>query len=172
MHTDIAAWESDLRRIAARHRIPLADVRQQAWLVAHEAQDTWDAALGSYRQWCLGRLWGWAKRQGPCGVSLDTALVEAFGSDAGDPLSTAVRAVEHRITEAAIRHRIETLPPELRWVATLIARGHPLERVATLMGLTPRAVHYRIERSVQFLKEGAGSPDPAHPPFAEDPCVL
>lgn len=155
MNMDIAAWESDLRRIAARYRIPLMDVRQQAWLVAREAQDTWDSALGSYRQWCLGRLWGWAKRQGPCGMPLDTTLVEVLGSDAGDPLNATVRAVECRITDAAVRHRIEALPPELRIVATLIARGHPLERVATLMGLTPRAVHYRIDRSVQLLKEDA-----------------
>lgn len=165
MNTDIAAWESDLRRIAARHHIPVADVRQQAWLVAREAQDTWDPARGSYRQWCLGRLWGWAKRQGPCGVSLDTTLVDVLGSDAGDPVSATVEDIERRITDAAVRRRVEALPPELRIVATLIARGHPIERVAALMGLTPRAVHYRIDRSVRILKEG-------QVPAAEDPCVF
>ncbi|MHB8550714.1 MAG: hypothetical protein ACYDB8_07060 [Acidiferrobacterales bacterium] len=150
-------------------------------LAVASGQSAYRSTLGSVRQYVMGRLWGLTLRwqvplrfgQGedpedgevyaPGDAPWERALVErspyAADPEAADPLHVLEVREEEEAYRAALALALA------RWVGTrrltegdrtfleLILGGAPIDQIAALYGLTPRAVRYRCERLEQKIRE-------------------
>ena len=176
--------QSELVTVAGSCALYIADVRQEAWLLClHVASGKSDyrEALGSVRQYVMGRLWGLTLRWrllvrlriedqpedeegAPADVAWEQMLSErslyAPDPEAQDPLHRMLVREEEQEYEAACAQTLS------RWVAArrltegertfveLVLGGAPIDEIAELYGLTPRAVRYRCERLANRFPEG------------------
>jgi len=150
-------------------------------LAVASGQSGYRSALGSVRQYVMGQLWGLTLRwqvpllfghggdpedeecQAPGDAPWERALVArspyAADPEAADPLHMLVAREEEQAYQAACANALA------RWVAArrltdgdrtflqLILGGAPIDQIAVLYGLTPRAVRYRCERLEQKIRE-------------------
>ena len=174
----------ELAAVVASCSLGMEDVRQEAWLLClavASGQSDYRSALGSVRQYVMGRLWGLTMRwqvpllfghggdpedeefHAPGDAPWERALVErspyAADPEAADPLQILVAREEENAYRAACALALA------RWVAArrltegdrtfleLILGGAPIDQIAGLYGLTPRAVRYRCERLEQKIWE-------------------
>ncbi len=142
-----------------------------------------DPAVGSVRRYVMGRLWGLTLRwqapvrlgggtesdgeepQSPGDAPWEWALLER-SPYAPDPSSAdPVRVLLAREEEQAYRATGERVLSALRRTARvtegegtfleLIVAGTPVEEIAELYGLTPRAVRYRCDRLIEKLRDAS-----------------
>ncbi|MHB1528596.1 MAG: hypothetical protein ACYCXT_04050 [Acidiferrobacteraceae bacterium] len=168
--------QSELLTVAGSCALYIADVRQEAWLLClrvASGKSDYCAALGSVRQYVMGRLWGLTLRWrllvrlriedqpeeeegAPAEVAWEQMLSErslyAPDPEAEDPLHRMLVREEEQEYEAACAQTLS------QWVAArrltrgdrtfveLVLGGAPIDEIAELYGLTPRAVRYRCER--------------------------
>lgn len=176
--------QSELVTVAGSCALYIADVRQEAWLLClHVASGKSDyrEALGSVRQYVMGRLWGLTLRwrllvrlriedqpEDEEGASADVAWEQMLSErslyapdpEAQDPLHRLLVREEEQEYQAVCAQTLS------QWVAArrltegertfveLVLGGTPLDEIAELYGLTPRAVRYRCERLAHRFPEG------------------
>lgn len=175
--------QSELVTVAGSCALYIADVRQEAWLLClrvASGKSDYCAARGSVRQYVMGRLWGLTLRwknlvllrieedpEDEEGASADVAWEQMLSErshyapdpEARDPLNMMlVREQEQEYVAACA----QTLS---QWVAArrltegdrtfveLVLGGAPIDEIAELYGLTPRAVRYRCERLANRFQE-------------------
>ena len=169
--------QHELRNVAARARLSVEDVRQEAWLLCLRVvrgDSDYRPALGSVRQYVMGRLWGLTLRwQAPVlfghGADPDDAEVHVPGDapweralmerspyapdpGAADPLHVLMAREEDQAYRVACAQTLDDwvatgqLTPGEQTFVELILGGTPVMQIADLYGLTPRAVCYRCER--------------------------
>ncbi len=146
----------------------LEDVRQEALLICLEiaaGESDYDPEQGTYPQYVMGRLWGMTLRwqnpvmaRGHGGDEKDSdpewflqELIQRnphFDGEAADPLEILSRAEEEQERDRQHREILAGLQGRERGFAALLLDGQPIEAVAALYGMTPRAVRYRITEMV------------------------
>lgn len=159
-----ALSQPELRSVAARARLTVADVRQEAllwcWQVASDRSD-YDARRGTVRQYVMAKLWGLAVRE----TELPTvSSAEADEDDrdiahrlrAGAARYASVSVLEEIIgreaREEADRHLAAAQrDPRSRYaglsgIGILMDEGISSVRIAALIGVTPQAVRQRVAR--------------------------
>lgn len=156
--------QPELRSVAARARLTVADVRQEAllccWQVASGRGD-YDARRGTVRQYVMAKLWGLAVRE----TELPTVRsAEAYEDDcdiahrlrAADARYASVSVLEEIIgreeRQEADRHLTAAQrDPRCRYaglssIGVLMDEGISSVRIAALIGVTPQAVRQRVAR--------------------------
>ena len=156
--------QDDLTRVAACCSLSVEDVRQEARLICLEmaaGESDYDTAQGTVPQYVLGKLWGMTLRwQNPVlgiwekeeDVGADEGLllqqlmetVPWYDSQANDPLQQLTDFEEEEAGQAQRKAILDALEPGKRTFVGLIMQGLPLESVAEIYGMTPRAVRYRM----------------------------
>lgn len=156
--------QDDLIRVAACCSLSVEDVRQEARLICLEiatGDSDYDPLLGSVPQYVLGKLWGMTLRwQNPVlgswekeeDVGADEGLllqqlmdtVPWYDSQADDPLQQLTAMEEDEAGHARRKAILDALEPGKRTFVGLLLQGLPLESVAEIYGITPRAVRYRM----------------------------
>lgn len=157
-----ALSQPELHSVAARARLTVADVRQEAllwcWQVASGRSD-YDARRGTVRQYVMAKLWGLAVRE----TELPTVgSAEAYEDDC----DIAHRLVGTRYASESMLEEIigreERQEADRRVAATqrdsrrryaglssigvLMDEGISSVRIAALIGVTPQAVRQRVAR--------------------------
>ncbi len=156
--------QNDLARVAACCSLSVEDVRQEARLICLEIaadESDYDPAQGTVPQYVLGKLWGMTLRwQNPVlgswekeeDVGADDGLllqqfmetVPWYDSQANDPLQQLADTEEEEAGQVRRKVILDALEPGKRTFVGLIMQGLPLESVAEIYGMTPRAVRYRM----------------------------
>jgi len=158
-----ALSQHELRNVAARARLSVEDVRQEAllccWLIASGRSD-YDSRRGSVRQYLMAKLWGFATRE----IELPTVPWSGADEDDGDSPTRARRAdaqASPSVLDAIIGredqrdedHRLEASRCDARCryvgvssIAVLMDQGISSGRIASLTGVTPQAVRQRVAR--------------------------
>jgi len=161
LYTELSQHE--LRNVAARARLSLEDVRQEAllccWQIAIGRSD-YDSHRGSVRQYLMAKLWGFATRE----IELPTVPLSGTDEDDGDGVPRARWGDAHSspsVLDAIIGgedRRDEdqrlTVPRCDAWchyvgvssIAVLMDQGISSGRIASLAGVTPQAVRQRVAR--------------------------
>ena len=155
--------QHELRNVAARARLSVEDVRQEAWLCCWQiasGRSNYDARRGSVRQYLMAKLWGLATRE----IELPTVSWRAMDDDDGDGTARARTADAHSspsVLDAIIGREVaEEIDERLeaakhgapcRYVgvssiAVLMDQGISSGRIASLTGVTPQAVRQRVAR--------------------------
>jgi len=144
-----------------------------------------DPAVGPVRQYVMGRLWGMTLRwqapvllghgeggdgeepHSPGDAPWERALFERspYTPDPGaaDPLQVLLAREHEREYRAACGRALakwvemERLTAGERTFLDLIIAGAPVEEIAALYGLTPRAVRYRCDRLLEKLQDARGA---------------
>ncbi len=177
----------ELAAVAGSCALSLEDVQQEAWIwcwrIAAGRSDH-DPAQGSVRQYVMGRLWGLARRW-PVSVRLggeeeeggesrppgdapwERALLEmspfAPDPEASDPITVLMAREQAQSCAVAIQRKLtdwleaKQITEGERTFLELVLAGAPVEEIAMLYGLTPRAVRYRCDRLIERLDHGSGS---------------
>lgn len=158
--------QEDLRRVAACCSLMLDDVRQEALLICVEiasGEGDYDPGLGTLPQYVLGKLWGMTLRwQNPLPVLesesddvQDELLLQRlmadmpwYDADAGDPLAQLAAREEEEAYQAHCDICMQQLDAGRRTFVELFRQGLPIEIVAEIYGMTPRAVRYRMAELV------------------------
>ena len=155
-----ALSQPELRNVAARARLSVADVRQEAllwcWQVASGRSD-YDARQGTVRRYVMAKLWGLAARES------ELPLASWCNEDGDAPyrirateapqvsMSVLEELIEREEREEAdrrvgtqcdLRRRYEGLST----TTVLMDHGISSVRIALLIGLTPQAVRQRVAR--------------------------
>lgn len=154
----------ELRNVAARARLSVADVRQEAllwcWQVASGRSD-YDVRQGTVRRYIMARLWGLAARE----TELPLAHWMEASNEADDALHW-IRAAEARQATSSILddliEREERVEAErgmekaerddwrryvgLSTAGVLMDQGISSVRIAVLIGVSPQAVRQRVAR--------------------------
>lgn len=156
--------QNDLARVAACCSLSVEDVRQEARLICLEIaadESDYDPAQGTVPQYVLGKLWGMTLRwQNPVlgswekeeDVGADDGLllqqlietVPWYDSQANDPLQQLADTEEEEAGQVRRKAILDALEPGKRTFVGLLMQGLPLESVAEIYGMTPRAVRYRM----------------------------
>lgn len=158
-----ALSQHELRNVAARARLSVEDVRQEAWLCCWQiasGRSDYEAGRGSVRQYLMAKLWGLAARE----IELPTVPWRGTDADDSDSPPCARWADAHAspsVLDAIIGredrrdedHRLEAprCEPRCRYVgvssiAVLMDQGISSGRIASLTGVTPQAVRQRVAR--------------------------
>jgi len=164
--------QHELRNVAARARLSVEDVRQEAWLCCWQiasGRSDYDSRRGSVRQYLMAKLWGFAARE----IELSTVPWSGADEDDGDSPSRARRAdaqASPSVLDAIIgreerreENRRLASPPcdaQCRYVgvssiAVLMDQGISSGRIASLTGVTPQAVRQRVARERARGERGA-----------------
>ena len=164
--------QSELRSVAACCSLSIEDVRQEAqllcWCIASDQCD-FDPALGTPRQYIMGRLWGLTLRyqvslslthdHGEASQEIESPwarellLTSPHVQEPLDPLTELVTREDEQEKETQIKIRKQKLMSRLNardqtFAEMLLAT--PIDQVAALYGLTVRAARYR---QVELLKQ-------------------
>ncbi|SCC93126.1 hypothetical protein THIX_30354 [Thiomonas sp. X19] len=157
--------QHELHNVAARARLPVDDIRQEAqllcWVIASGHSD-YDSRLGSTRGYIMGRLWKLALREALAPHAVD------FGPDEEDEhgegavlgavdrlaspsvLEALIEAEDQRALEAAAeardRQRRKTAA-DLPTTLLLAQRGVSHGTIAALTGVTRQAVRQKLARA-------------------------
>lgn len=176
--------QSELVTVAGSCALSIADVRQEAWLLClrvASGHSDYREALGSVRQYVMGRLWGLTLRWktltllriedqmedeegAPADVAWEQMLSErslyAPDPEAQDPLHRLLVREEEQEYAAACAQTLSQsvaagrLTRGDRTFVELVLGGAPIDEIAELYGLTPRAVRYRCERLAHRFADG------------------
>jgi len=158
-----ALSQHELRNVAARARLSVEDVRQEAllccWQIASGRSD-YDSRRGSVRQYLMAKLWGFATRE----TELPTVSLSGTDEDDGDGAPRARNLDAHAspsVLDAIIgredrrdedqRLTVPRCDAPCRYVgvssfAVLMDQGISSGRIASLTGVTPQAVRQRVAR--------------------------
>ena len=157
-----ALSQPELRNVATRARLTVADVRQEAllccWQVASGRSD-YEARRGTVRQYVMAKLWGLAARE----TELPTVRsAEAYEDDCdiAHRLVGARYASESVLEEiigreerqeadrhlAAAQRDLRCRYAGLSGISVLMDEGISSLRIAALIGVTPQAVRQRVAR--------------------------
>lgn len=156
--------QPELRNVATRARLSVADVRQEAllwcWQIASGRSD-YDVRRGTVRRYVMAKLWGLAARES------ELPMAGWMGTDEGDDEAVCrLRAIEARQATLSIlddiidreeREEIERRMDKtqredrcryagLSTVGVLMDQGISSVRIALLIGVTPQAVRQRVAR--------------------------
>lgn len=155
-----ALSQPELRNVAARARLSVADVRQEAllwcWQVASGRSD-YDARQGTVRRYVMAKLWGLAARESElplaswCNEDGD-ALYRIRATEAPQvSMSVLEELIDREEREEADRRVGAQCDPQRRYeglstATVLMNHGISSVRIALLIGLTPQAVRQRVAR--------------------------
>lgn len=156
--------QPELCSVAARARLTVADVRQEAllwcWQVASGRSD-YDARRGIVRRYVMAKLWGLAARE----TELPTVRsAEAY--EDGCDIAHRLRAADARYASVSVLEEIigreerqeadrqlaaAQRDPRCRYagissIGVLMDNGISSVRIAALIGVTPQAVRQRVAR--------------------------
>ncbi|HVB78322.1 MAG TPA: hypothetical protein VNE82_00050 [Candidatus Binataceae bacterium] len=158
-----ALSQHELRNVAARARLSVEDVRQEAWLCCWQiasGRSDYDARRGTVRQYLMAKLWGFAARE----IELPTVSWRDTDEDEGDGAPRARIAAAHSspsVLDAIIgredrREEDQCLAAPrcdarrryvgVSSIAVLMDQGISSGRIASLTGVTPQAVRQRVAR--------------------------
>ena len=161
--------QAELRNVAARARMSIEEVRQEAllccWQIAIGRSD-FDHNRGTVRQYLMAKLWGLATRQ------TELRTVPWCGTEEADRAAPSGRFTESHqaspsILDAMIAGEERDDDPEgldlanhiskHRYVgvsstAVLMDQGISSGIIATLAGVTPQAVRQRVARERERLR--------------------
>jgi hypothetical protein len=156
--------QAELRNVAARARLSVADVRQEAllwcWQVASGRSD-YDARRGTVRRYVMAKLWGLAARESelptvPWAEGYDEDCDMVHRVCAADTRYASPSVLEEIIgreecQEADRRREAAQCDPRRRYAGlsstgVLMDQGISSLRIAALMGVTPQAVRQRVVR--------------------------
>ena len=168
-----ALSQSELRNVAARARLSIADVRQEAllwcWQVARRRCD-YDAKQGTVRRYVMAKLWGLAARES----ELPVALWREARAEVGDMPYQMRTAETRQATSSVLDELIEREEREevyqrvemqcdlrrryagLSTTSVLMEQGISSVRVALLIGVTPQAVRQRAARERARIERRRG----------------
>lgn len=166
--------QCELRNVASRAHLSLADVRQEAllrcWQIA-SGRSEYRADCGSVRQYVMGQLWGLAARE----RELRTVTLTALAEDGVAAESYARRLVAGGLFPSVLDVIIAELDDErlterldgrfgggCRYhgassMLVLMDEGISSGRIAALSGVSPQAVRQRVARERDKLTELQGS---------------
>jgi len=157
-----ALSQPELRSVAARARLTVADVRQEAllccWQVASGRSD-YEARRGTVRQYVMAKLWGLAARETELPTVRSAEVYEDDGAIAHRLVSAryASESVLEEIIgreerQEADRHLAAAQRDARRRYAGVSSIGVLMDdgissvRIAALIGVTPQAVRQRVAR--------------------------
>ena len=154
----------ELRNVAARARLSVADVRQEAllwcWQVASGRSD-YDVRRGTVRRYVMAKLWGLAARESElpmapwmeAGIETDDALHRMRAAEARQATSSILDDLIEREARAEAERRLEKTEREerrqyvgLSTAGVLMEQGISSVRIAVLIGVSPQAVRQRVAR--------------------------
>lgn len=156
--------QGELRNVAARAHVPIADVRQEAllwcWQVASGRSD-YDVRRGSVRQYVMAKLWGLAARAGEVPVTSwmrprDEDADSVHGLRVAETRQATLSVLDELIDreeseqlERGLQVAQQSLRQEragLSTMSVLMDEGISSVRIALLIGLTPQAVRQHVAR--------------------------
>lgn len=159
-----ALSQPELRNVAARARLSIADVRQEAllccWQVASGRSD-YDVRRGTVRRYVMAKLWGLAARESELAmvpwmeVSNEDgdALYRIRAAEAQQAtLSILDELIEREECEETDRQMEKAEPDDRRryvglsTAGVLMDQGISSVRIAVLIGVSPQAVRQRVAR--------------------------
>jgi len=136
----------ELRNVAARARLSVADVRQEAllwcWQVASGRSD-YDVRQGTVRRYIMARLWGLAARETELPLAAEAR--QATSSILDDLIEREERVEAERGMEKAERDDWRRYVG-LSTAGVLMDQGISSVRIAVLIGVSPQAVRQRVAR--------------------------
>jgi hypothetical protein len=157
-----ALSQPELRSVAARARLTVADVRPEAllccWQVASGRSD-YEARRGTVRQYVMAKLWGLAARETEL-PTVRSAETYEDDRDIAHRLVSARYASESVLEEIIGREERQEADrhlaaaqrdPRRRYtglssIGVLMDEGISSVRIAALIGVTPQAVRQRVAR--------------------------
>ena len=158
-----ALSQPELRSVAARARLAVADVRQEAllwcWQVASGRSD-YDARRGTVRQYVMAKLWGlvaretelptvpWAGYEDDCDMAHRPHVADARYASMS-VLEEIVGREERQESDrqlAAAQRDPQCRYAGLSSTGVLMDQGISSVRIAALIGVTPQAVRQRVAR--------------------------
>lgn len=158
-----ALSEHELRNVAARARLTLEDIRQEAmlccWQIASDRSD-YDSNRGSVRQYIMAKLWGLAARE------TELPTVQGGGMDDNGEGAFIARWTDAEHVSPSVLDILigeEERQEVGRWLlaaqrtarrryvgvsstAVLMEHGISSGQIASLTGVTPQAVRQRVAR--------------------------
>ena len=169
--------QQELRNVAARARLSIEDVRQEAllrcWQIA-SGQSDYQPCLGTVRQYVMAKLWGLAVRE----TELRTVTLDCTGDDDGEfgprARRTSAQGASPSVLDALIARdeqddvdrRLEAAQrgAQRRYAGVsstvvLMDQGISSGRIASLTGVTPQAVRQRVARERVRGRRGTRSPE-------------
>jgi hypothetical protein len=154
----------ELRNVAARARLSVADVRQEAllwcWQVASGHSD-YDGRQGTVRRYVMAKLWGLAARESElpmapwmeASIETDDALHRIRAAEARQATSSILDDLIDREARAEAERCLEKAECNdrrryvgLSTAGVLMEQGISSVRIAVLIGVSPQAVRQRVAR--------------------------
>ena len=166
-----ALSQHELQNVAARARLSIEDVRQEAllrsWQIA-SGQSDYQPHRGSVRQYIMAKLWGLAARETELlTVTLDRTDDDGEGgprarwANAQGASPSVLDALIARDEQDDVDRRLEAARRAYAGVSStvvLMDQGISSGRIATLTGVTPQAVRQRVARERARGRRGVEPP--------------